>query len=169
MVRDRKEERTGFQESAPYHPDYDLQTDFVMVYGMDDTMPQRIQEWKDKGYVVHLMTGVAWGTYNDYLDGEIDGETHWDEAQMDRDGEMIVHGKEPIIPYMVPTVSFGKYIAERIRAAVDSGVEAIHLEEPEFWVNGGTRNRLRENGSCTTKNPGVRLNPHPMHSFGLPN
>ncbi|PRA07781.1 MULTISPECIES: hypothetical protein [unclassified Paenibacillus] len=153
MVRDRKEERTGFQESAPYHPDYDLQTDFVMVYGMDDTMPQRIQEWKDKGYVVHLMTGVAWGTYNDYLDGEVDGETHWDEAQMDRDGEMIVHGKEPIIPYMVPTVSFGKYIAERIRAAVDSGVEAIHLEEPEFWVNGGYSESFKREWQLYYKEP----------------
>lgn len=50
------------------------------------------------------------GTYNDYLDGEVDGETHWDEAQMDRDGEMIVHGKEPVIPYMVPTVSFANIL-----------------------------------------------------------
>jgi hypothetical protein len=32
------------------------------------------------------MTGVAWGTYNSYLDGEVDGETHWDEAQTDRRG-----------------------------------------------------------------------------------
>ncbi|WP_336780013.1 hypothetical protein [Paenibacillus illinoisensis] len=48
MSRDRKEERTGFQESAPYHPDYDLQTDFVMVYGIDESMPERIKQWKDK-------------------------------------------------------------------------------------------------------------------------
>ncbi|MGV2686884.1 hypothetical protein GNF82_21725, partial [Clostridium perfringens] len=69
MPKDRREERTGFQESALYHPDYDLQTDFVMVYGIDETMPERIQKWKEKGYIVHLMTGVAWGTYNNYLDG----------------------------------------------------------------------------------------------------
>ncbi|RAW12846.1 hypothetical protein DC345_21405 [Paenibacillus taichungensis] len=137
MARDRKEERTGFQESAAYHPDYDLQTDFVMVYGIDDSMQERILKWKEKGYVVHLMTGVAWGTYNSYLDGEVDGATHWDEAQMDREGNMILHGSEPVIPYMVPTISFGHYIADRIRIAVDAGVEAIHLEEPEFWVNGG--------------------------------
>ncbi|MFC4600963.1 hypothetical protein [Cohnella hongkongensis] len=138
MARDRNEERTGFQESGPYHPDYDLQTDFVMVYGIDDTMERRIGEWRDKGYIVHLMTGIAWGTYNDYLDGKTDGRAHWDEAQTDRKGEMIVHGKKPVvIPYMVPTLSFTDYLAERIRIAVDAGVEAIHLEEPEFWVNGG--------------------------------
>ncbi|WJH29556.1 hypothetical protein N6H13_01835 [Paenibacillus sp. CC-CFT742] len=137
MSRDRKEERTGFQESAPYHPDYDLQTDFVMVYGIDESMPERIKQWKDKGYIVHLMTGVAWGEYNDYLDGEVDGIPHWDEAQMDRHQQMILHGNKPVIPYMVPTISFARYLAGRIRIAVDAGVEAIHLEEPEFWVNGG--------------------------------
>ncbi|MGF9696170.1 hypothetical protein [Paenibacillus sp. MABNR03] len=137
MSRDRKEERTGFQESAPYHPDYDLQTDFVMVYGIDESMTERIKQWKEKGYIVHLMTGVAWGNYNSYLDGEVDGIPHWDEAQMDRHQQMILHGDQPVIPYMVPTLSFGRYLAEHIRIAVDAGVEAIHLEEPEFWVNGG--------------------------------
>ena len=33
------------------------------------------------------------GTYNNYLDGEVDGLSHWDEAQTDRHGEMILHGK----------------------------------------------------------------------------
>ncbi|WP_068619820.1 hypothetical protein [Paenibacillus tuaregi] len=153
MLRDRKEERIGFQESAPYHPDYDLQTDFVMVYGIDETMPKRIKEWKDKGYIVHLMTGVAWGTYNGYLDGEVDGETHWDEAQTDRYGEMILHGKEPVIPYMVPTVSFGRFLSDRIRSAVDSGVEAIHLEEPEFWVNGGYSEAFKREWQLYYKEP----------------
>ncbi|OPA80516.1 hypothetical protein BVG16_07255 [Paenibacillus selenitireducens] len=137
MVRSRNEEKTGFQESGPYHPAYDLQTDFVMVYGIDDSMPTRIQQWKDRGYIVHLMTGVAWGNYENYLNGQIDGRTHWDEAQMDRHEERIIHGDTPEIPYMVPTLSYAKFLAERIRIAVDAGVEAIHLEEPEFWVNGG--------------------------------
>ncbi|MEX3616870.1 hypothetical protein [Paenibacillus glucanolyticus] len=155
MTRDGKEERTGFQESAAYHPDYDLQTDFVMVYGIDDTMPERIQTWKEKGYVVHLMTGVAWGTYNSYLDGEVDGRSHWDEAQMDRHGEMILHGDQPVIPYMVPTISFGRYIADRIRIAVDAGVEAIHLEEPEFWVNGGYSEAFKREWQLYYKEPWI--------------
>ncbi|MDO3412429.1 hypothetical protein QWJ34_21875 [Saccharibacillus sp. CPCC 101409] len=155
MSRNRREERTGFQESAPYHGDYDLQTDFVMVYGIDESMPERIRQWQEKGYVVHLMTGVAWGTYNDYLEGEIDGEKHWDEAQTDQYGEMILHGSDPVIPYMVPTLSFGRYLAERIRVAVDTGVEAIHLEEPEFWVNGGYSEAFKREWQLYYKEPWI--------------
>lgn len=137
MSRDRREERTGFQESAPYRASYDLQTDFVMVYGIDGTMPERIRQWKERGYIVHLMTGVAWGEYQDYLNGLIDGRVHWDEAQTDRNGETIIHGDTPDVPYMVPSLAYTNFLADQIRIAVDAGVEAIHLEEPEFWVNGG--------------------------------
>jgi hypothetical protein len=165
VARDRKEERTGFQESAPYHADYDLQTDFVMVYGIDESMQERIQKWKEKGYIVHLMTGVAWGTYNNYLDGEIDGATHWDEAQTDRQGNMILHGDKPVIPYMVPTISFGHYIAERIRLAVDAGVEAIHLEEPEFWVNGGYSEAFKREWQLYYKEPWIPPHASPDAQF----
>ncbi|RAI87156.1 hypothetical protein DET54_11719 [Paenibacillus pabuli] len=165
MARDRKEERTGFQESAAYHPDYDLQTDFVMVYGIDESMQERILKWKEKGYVVHLMTGVAWGIYNSYLDGEVDGATHWDEAQMDREGNMILHGSEPVIPYMVPTISFGHYIADRIRIAVDAGVEAIHLEEPEFWVNGGYSEAFKREWQLYYKEPWIPPHASPDAQF----
>jgi hypothetical protein len=137
LSRRREEEKTGFQESAPYRPEYDLQTDFVMVYGIDDTMPERIRQWRERGYVVHLMTGVAWGRYQNYLNGLVDGENHWDEAQTDRNGKHVIHGNTPDIPYMVPTLSYTNFLAERIRRAVDAGVEAIHLEEPEFWVHSG--------------------------------
>ncbi|MBW4840491.1 MAG: hypothetical protein KZY74_13940 [Paenibacillaceae bacterium] len=135
--RARAEERTGFQEGSNYSASYDLQADFVMVYGIGETMPQRIREWAERGYRVHLMTGVSWGGYQDYLNGKTDGRPHWDEAQKYQDGEMIIHGTSVDIPYMVPTISYADFLVERIRPAVDAGVEAIHLEEPEFWVEGG--------------------------------
>ncbi|MGO4107913.1 hypothetical protein [Paenibacillus sp. YAF4_2] len=135
--RDRREELTGFQEGGSYDPSYDLQTDFVMVYGIHGDFQERIRAWKEKGYVVHLMTGVSWGGYQDYLNGKIDGRTHWDEAQKNRKYENIIHGTSVDIPYMVPTIAYADFLTERIRIAVDAGVEAIHLEEPEFWVEGG--------------------------------
>lgn len=141
--RKRSEERTGFQEQAAYGPSYDLQTDFVMVYGIGPTMTERIRVWKEKGYVVHLMTGVAWGQYQDYLNGKIDGRSHWDEAQKNRHGETIIHGRSADVPYLVPTLSYAEFLTGRIRAAVDAGVEAIHLEEPEFWVEGGYSDAFR--------------------------
>ncbi|MEC0173626.1 hypothetical protein P4H83_01950 [Paenibacillus favisporus] len=128
-------EWTGFQESRPYGPKYDLRTDFVMVYGISDDLPERIQGWKQAGYTVHLMTGVSWGEYQDYLYGRFDGRNHWDEAQVNRAGDQVSHGKD--VPYMVPTVSFAEYLATHIKKAIDSGVEAIHMEEPEFWAASG--------------------------------
>lgn len=108
-----------------------------MVYGIGQSMQERIAAWADRGYRVHLMTGVSWGGYQDYLEGRVDGRSHWDEAQTYSDGEKIIHGTSTDIPYMVPTLSYADFLIERIRPAVDAGVEAIHLEEPEFWVEGG--------------------------------
>lgn len=132
---DRHEERTGVQLSEPYRPSVDLQCDFVMVYGIDDKMPERVKQYRDKGYIVHLMTGVAWGEYVDFLDGRFDGAEHWDEGQITYKNEEKSHGH--LIPYMVPSVAFANYLTKKIKVAIDAGVEAIHLEEPEFWVDSG--------------------------------
>lgn len=134
-IRDKREELTGYQAGDPYRESVDLQCDFVMVYGIDPTMPERIRQYREKGYVVHLMTGIAWGEYQEYLDGKWDGRKHWEEGQVDRYGNEVIHN--PTVPYMVPTVSFSNYLTERMKAAVDAGVEAIHVEEPEFWDRSG--------------------------------
>ena len=47
-----------------------------MAYGIDPTLPARVNAWRDHGYLVHLMTGVAWGEYQDYLYGRFDGVDH---------------------------------------------------------------------------------------------
>ena len=134
-IRDRKEERTGYQCSSPLLPAIDHHCDFVMVYGLGETTAERVKMFRDKGYVVHLMTGISWGSYQDYLNGEYDGAKHWDESQTDRFGNVIGH--DPRTPYMMPSVGFADYISEKLKLAVDAGVEAIHVEEPEFWDRGG--------------------------------
>ena len=135
LVYDRKEERTGVQEANAHSRKIHLGCDFVMVYGINDTLEERIKSFKDRGYGIHLMTGVAWGAYDDYLTGGFDGRTHWDEAQVLRDnGRRKNHVQTP---YMVPTVAFADYLSGKLKRAVDAGVEAIHLEEPEFWVDTG--------------------------------
>ncbi|MEK3888272.1 hypothetical protein [Bacillus sp. FSL K6-3431] len=153
LNRNRTEEKTGFQESAVFNSSYDLQTDFVMVYGIDKSMPQRIQKWREKGYIVHLMTGVAWGEYKEYLYGEIDGKNHWDEAQKNKSGSNISHGVD--VPYMVPTIAYTNFLTNRIRLAVDAGVEAIHLEEPEFWVEGGYSEAFKREWRIYYKEPWI--------------
>ncbi|HYG35497.1 MAG TPA: hypothetical protein VEC99_11965, partial [Clostridia bacterium] len=112
-----------------------MRSDVAIVYGIDPGLPQRIQTWRDRGYRIHVMTGVSWGNYQDYLYGRFDGINHEDEAQTDRQGNKISHGGD--VYYMCPGTNFGKFLCVGVQRALDAGAEAIHLEEPEFWVRGG--------------------------------
>lgn len=135
LITPRDRERTGFQEAQPYDARSDLRTDFVMAYGIDDSLAERLQRWQASGYVPHVMTGVAWGNYQDFLDGEFDGREHWDEGQVNANADTISHG--PRVPYMVPSVAFSNYLTEGIQRAIDAGAVAVHLEEPEYWAGAG--------------------------------
>jgi hypothetical protein len=128
-------ERTVFQTSSTYNDRVNLRADVAIVYGFDAGMPARVKAWRDRGYRIHLMTGVAWGEYQDYYFGRWDGTNHEDEAQTRQNGEKVGHGKD--VYYMSPGKNYGKYLAEGVRRALEVGVEAVHLEEPEFWVFGG--------------------------------
>jgi len=128
-------ERTCFQTASPWRPEIDIKSDVAIVYGVDASLPARIAGWRERGYRIHLMTGIAWGNYQDYLYGRFDGQQHLDDAQVDRNGERISHGGD--VYYMVPTEPFARMLSERVKKAIDTGVLAIHLEEPEFWVRGG--------------------------------
>lgn len=129
------EERTSFQVAAPWDPGIQLPADVVMCYGVGPDLPDRIAQWKARGYIPHVMTGVSWGNYQDYLYGRFDGERHVDEAQTDRNGNVISHGGD--VYYMCPGPNFGTYLAQNVIKAIDAGAEAIHLEEPEFWARAG--------------------------------
>ena len=132
---DQALERTCFQTAAPWSGAGNLRSDVAIVYGIDPGLPQRLSTWRDRGYRLHLMTGVSWGNYQDYLYGRFDGVNHEDEAQTDRNGEKISHGGD--VYYMCPGTNFGKFLSVGVQRALDAGVEAVHLEEPEFWVRGG--------------------------------
>lgn len=103
---------------------------------------------------MHLMTGVSWGEYQDYLEGKFDGTNHWDEAQVDPAGNRIQHG--PTVPYMVPSIAFSRYIESGLKKAVDSGVVAMHLEEPEFWARAGFSDSFKREWRLYYKEPWVR-------------
>jgi hypothetical protein len=105
------------------------------VYGIDSSLPERIQTWRDHGYRIHVMTGVSWGQYQDYLYGRFDGINHEDEAQTVSDGRKSSHGGD--VYYMCPSTNYGKFLCVGVQRALDAGAEAIHLEEPEYWVNSG--------------------------------
>lgn len=141
------EAKTIFQTSEPWKTETDIRADGVMVYGTVDkpgvTFEERMQSWKERGYKVQFMTGVAWGDYADYFLGWWDkSKEHMKEGQRDRDGREIGHGY--LTPYIVPTESFIRYMQEtQIKRVIDAGITSIYLEEPEFWAHAGYSDAFR--------------------------
>jgi hypothetical protein len=137
--------KTTFQTSREWKPTIDNRADAVMVYGVGGNpsdrsrriqFEDRVQSWRDKGYIVHFMTGIAWGEYQDYFTGKWDGKMHLDEGQVQRNGDTIWHGR--MVPYIVPSRNFLKYINEQhVKRVIDAGIDAIFMEEPEFWARAG--------------------------------
>jgi len=145
LVTQRTEERLSFQSGDPWTPRINLNADVAMAYGIGPRLPSLVQSWRDHGYIVDLMTGSAWGGYQDYLDGKFDGTNHWDQAQTDSAGNHIVHGGNPTVPYISPGAAYGQYLSVGVKRALDLGVQAVSLEEPEFWArSGGEDNFKRE-------------------------
>ena len=129
------DERLSFQTSGPWTPRVQLDADVAMIYGITHGLPERLASWKARGYRVQLMTGVAWGEYQDYFDGRYDGVEHHAESQTDKEGHVIGHGAT--VPYVSPGPAYGDYLAKGVLKALDAGAEAVYLEEPEFWVRAG--------------------------------
>lgn len=128
-------DKTIFQTSAPWDPAYDIRSDAALIYGARNNFKQRMHSWKERGYHLQFMTGIAWGDYQDYFLGNIDGENHLHEGQMERDGDRIMHGEN--VPYTVPTDAYLEYIKSLVKKVIDSGITTIYLEEPEFWSRAG--------------------------------
>jgi hypothetical protein len=136
-------EKTAFQTANPWKPVTDTRADVAIVYSVKEhhekgslTFEQRVQSWRDKGYKTHFMTGIAWGEYQDYFTGKWDGKWHLDEGQVTQKGDTLWHGR--MVPYIVPSMNFIQYIKETvIKRVIDAGIDAIYLEEPEFWMKAG--------------------------------
>ncbi len=131
------EDRLSFQTNAFWSARLNLESHVAIVYGIDKTLPARIESWREHGYGIQVMTGVSWGAYKDYLEGRFDGIVHDEEGQTTRDGRRIMHGIGHGIYYICPTDSYSRYLCVGVQRALDAGAQAIYLEEPEFWAKGG--------------------------------
>ena len=138
--RDADREKTAFQTGRPWKDVTDNRADVAIIYDTNDapgmSFEERVESWRSKGYKTHFMTGIAWGSYQDYFTGEWDGVNHLDEGQVVQAGDTLWHGH--MVPYLVPTESFIAYMQQvHIRRVIDAGIDAIYLEEPEFWARAG--------------------------------
>jgi len=134
------QEKTAFQTSHAWIPEIDVRSDIAIVYGVSErggvTFEDRVRSWRDHGYQVHFMTGIAWGQYDDYFLGKWDGKNHLGEGQVTRNGDTIWHGKN--VPYIVPVASYIDFMQRGVlKRVIDAGVSSIYLEEPEFWARAG--------------------------------
>jgi len=139
----REEQRLTFQTGAPWTPRTNLNADVAMVYGIGPQTAPNLATWRLHGYNADVMTGVAWGDYQDYLNGQFDGLNHMDQAQMDALGNPIMHGSSTTIPYISLGESNGRYLAQGVRRALDAGAQSIYLEEPEFWSRSGWEDNFK--------------------------
>jgi len=138
-------EKTVFQTSREWRPTMDNRGDVAIIYGVGGNpsdrslripFEERVKSWQERGYKTHFMTGIAWGEYQDYFTGEWDGEWHLDEGQVTQDGDTIWHGH--LVPYIVPSDNFLAYLKEKhVKRVIDAGIDAIYMEEPEFWSRAG--------------------------------
>ncbi len=140
-------EKTAFQTSSLWRPEIDVRSDIAIVYGAGDrgdmTFEQRVKSWRDRGYITQFMTGIAWGSYDDYFLGKWDGKNHLGDGQVTQKGDTIWHGKN--IPYVVPVASFIDYMKRGVvKKVIDAGITTIFLEEPEFWARGGYSRPFKE-------------------------
>ena len=133
-------QKTAFQTSSAWIPQIDVRSDVAIVYGThdskDETFEQRVQSWRDRGYQVAFMTGIAWGQYYDYFLGKWDGKNHLGVGQVTQKGDTIMHGHN--MPYVVPVQSFIDYMKQAVtKRVIDAGITTLFFEEPEFWARAG--------------------------------
>ena len=132
-----EEERdfTCFQAAAPYSPKLDIGSDMAIVYGVNGSFADRVAGWRAQGYAVGMMTGISWGGYGDYYMTP-DGFKK-EEVQTTKSGKLYMHGNSTTVGYNVPTPAYVEYIKNNVSPAVDLGVRAVYLEEPEYWAETG--------------------------------
>lgn len=131
--------KTAFQTSSPWIPQIDVRSDMAIVYGVGNSnsnFEERVKSWRDRGYNVAFMTGIAWGTYFDYFLGKWDGQNHLGVSQVTMRGDSIMHGHN--MPYIVPIQSYIEYMKQAVvKRVIDANISTIYLEEPEFWARAG--------------------------------
>lgn len=69
-TRDADREKTAFQTNSPWKDVTDNRADVAIIYDTNDapgmSFEERVESWRSKGYKTHFMTGIAWGSYQEY-------------------------------------------------------------------------------------------------------
>jgi len=125
-------EKTASQIADARDERCEVCSDEDIVYGIHDARENFAERAKsrDKGEEAHFMTEIAWEQHKDYVLGQYEAKTYFDEKQQKRNGDITWHGENA--PYIVPSDSRLNYLKNAKPTL--AGVTAIPLEEPEFWA-----------------------------------
>lgn len=150
-MKDSNLSLTSFSTKTEYDPRIDLHCNHVIIDGLNETSAKKIRSWKQKKYKVQLCLSFSWGNYSDYLNGKWDEKKHWTDVQTDKNGNYILHG--PNVPYFVPTLNYLRYLCEKIKPMIDSGLSAVQFQEPDFWIQGGYSEAFQKEWRLYYKTP----------------
>ncbi len=135
-------DRTCFQTSSGYQPEIDVASDVSIVYGVGADFRERADSWREQGYAISLMTGIAWGGYGSYY-GSGDAFKK-DEVQTTKSGRLYMHGNSTDVGYNVPSPAYIEYIKQYIDPALECDILGVYLEEPEYWAETGWSKAFQE-------------------------
>ena len=150
-MRDLNNCFTSFSTKTEYDEKIDFRCDAVIIDELNDVSEQKIRQWKEKGYSVHFCVSLSWGNYSDYLNGKWDDKQHIKDIQTDRNGNQILHG--PNVPYFVPTMSYIRYLSDKLKPLIDAGLSAVQFQEPDFWFHGGYSEAFKREWGIYYKSP----------------
>ena len=156
-------EKTLIQTNSAWSPSIDVRTDAVLIYDVEGSTPyaERIRSWKERGYKICFMTNIAWGRMaREYFDGSWDGETHWDEIQVDSTGRQF-HNK----PYFIPSLNYLLFKKQVLKKAIDGGVDAVFIEEPEFFAAVGYSEGFKREWQAWYGTPWQPVNASPEATY----
>lgn len=125
---------TTYQVSGYYDATQAVPTDSVMAYTSQiNDVENIVSSYLNKGYKqVDMMipNGRDMGKY--YIDGNYDGQTHYDIVQKDKDGAWKLHTTGSY--YVHPSEGFNDYLVEWCKRAIAAGVKDIYIEEPDGYI-----------------------------------
>jgi hypothetical protein len=179
-------ERTCFQTAAAWSANGNLRSDVAIVYGIDPGLPARIETWRKRGYRIHVMTGVSWGQYQDYLYGRFDGVNHWEDYRVNWESTLTASLLQPdvwryeVAPW--PERVFGRSYPKKTNRSESEPIPPAYATELQTVFNAlNDMKQSKARWDCGTPRLGVLVSdslmfqrgeptpsdPHLSHVFGL--
>ena len=127
----RNNPKTLFQTNSSYDPRIAIPVDGVIVHqhgASADRIAKILHSWSAQHFLPQRMFFADSDAGNHYTQGRFDGQTHYEDIELDRNGKRILCAN--VRPYMLPTKGWTDYLKTQVKFSIDAGAAAIYPEEP---------------------------------------